>query len=410
MVASSAMFVVVLGATIFYGLGTIFTPIREEYGWSSAATAAAFSVRSQGTGIAAPFVGIAITRIGPRLTYLIGIILTAAGLVMLSYINGIATFYGAMFLISVGGSACGGQVGLVVTATWFRRRRATAMSLLTIGGGLSGLLVVPMALLIDAIGWREALRLIAVVIVVVGMVPVSNSRFRPDDHPEPIDGRPRPEGESEADEARADWGLSTGAAVRTRAFAFLSIAMTAVSFGTTALVVHQIPFLEAAGIGSTTAAALVTVYTVTSTFGRIGFGMLGDRIPKRATMAICMALIALGLLLLPLVHTTVQAAAVLMIIAPGFGGNIPLRSAMLADYFGTRNFGTISGIGVFLQTLGAFAGPLAVGAAVDATGSYTVGWWITAICVAVAIPCVLLARPPIPEATRAPRELPMMVD
>ena len=63
-----------------------------------------------------------------------------------------------------GGSACGGQVGLVVTATWFRARRATAMSLLTLGGGLAGLLVVPMAMLIEAIGWRDGLRVIAAVL------------------------------------------------------------------------------------------------------------------------------------------------------------------------------------------------------------------------------------------------------
>ena len=36
-----------------------------------------------------------------------------------------------------------------------------------------------------------------------------------------------------------------------------------------------------------------------------------------------------------------------------------------------------------------------VGAAVDATGSYSIGWVLTAIGVALAIPCILLARPPV---------------
>ncbi len=54
-------------------------------------------------------------------------------------------------------------------------------------------------------------------------------------------------------------------------------------------------------------------------------------------------------------HNTRATLAVL--IAPGFCGTIPVRPALLTNYFGTRYFGTVNGAMIFVQTLGAFFGP-----------------------------------------------------
>src|SRR5436309_1698303 len=88
-VGSSALFVIVLAGTIVYGFGTVFKPIQDEFGWTAAAMSVAFSVRSQGTGIAAPFVGIMIDRIGPRITMLFGVLTLVAGVFILSFMQSI---------------------------------------------------------------------------------------------------------------------------------------------------------------------------------------------------------------------------------------------------------------------------------------------------------------------------------
>jgi cyanate permease len=49
---------------------------------------------------------------------------------------------------------------------------------------------------------------------------------------------------------------------------------------------------------------------------------------------------------------------------------------------------------MFVGTIGAFLGPLAIGVGVDLTGSYTPGWLIATAASALAVPLVLLARPP----------------
>lgn len=392
-VGSSALFVTVLAATVFYGLGNIFTPIQREFGWSSGVTAAAFSVRSQGTGIAAPLVGVMIGRVGPRITFGAGIAATVCGLLLLSAIQNIWMFYGSMALISAGVSSCGGQVGLVVAASWFVKRRATAMSVLTVGGGLSGFLVVPMAFLIDEVGWRTGVRLVALLLLAAGCLPLANVRFRPDDHPQPMDGLPLTDAESEAEVPK--WGIPTRVAVRTSSFALLAVSMVGVSFAGTAIVVHQIPFMESIGISPTMAGTIVGVYTVSTVFGRLGFGILGDKSNKRVAMMIAMLMMGAGLLLMPLVRTAWEVMGVLLLIAPGFGGNIPLRSALIADYYGTEHFATINGISVFIQTFGAFLGPLVLGVMVDRTGHYDVGWFVVGLVVLLATPCLLVARVPL---------------
>ena len=114
----------------------------------------------------------------------------------------------------------------------------------------------------------------------------------------------------------------------------------------------------------------------------------------RVVLSGAIALMALGIALMPLVHTLEQSYLVMLIVAPGFGGTAPLRPALLADYFGTTSFGTIAGLSRLWVTIGSFGGPLTVGLIVDSGGGYAPGWLIAAAVVAAGIPLVLAARPP----------------
>jgi MFS family permease len=282
---------------------------------------------------------------------------------------------------------------MVATATWFERRRAQALSFLTVGGGVSGLGVVVVAWLVEALGWRDALRVLALTILLVGLAAAANVRSRPADHPQPMDGRRDPD-ELGAAARVTEWGAPWREVLRSRAFLCLAFGQSVVGFGTTALIVHIIPFLESLHVSKAAAASAVTVYTLVSLVGRLGLGYLADRYDKRLLLAGACAVVAASVPLLALANTLVQVLAVMLLIAPGFGGTIPVRPAMLADYFGTRYFGTVNGAMVFVQTAGAFFGPLVVGRIVDQTGEYTLGWLVCGVVTALAVPLVLAATPP----------------
>ncbi len=240
-VGSSGVVVLVVAATFFYGFGTIFNEVREEFGWSNASTALAFSLRNEIGGIGA----IALDRIGPKRVLYTGITIAAAGVIAMSFMQVLWHFYVVMVVIAFGSSAAGGQVGLTAIATWFQERRAFAMSIMTLGGGIGGVFVIGIGVLVEVAGWRWALRVLALIMLAVGLIVGSNIRSRPEGHPQPLDGIVPRDSENSTEVRTAErWGVPVRAAITLRSFLLLSLAMFGTNFGFVALIVHQIPYLE----------------------------------------------------------------------------------------------------------------------------------------------------------------------
>lgn len=398
-VAASAFYITLTSGAINYGFGTIFSPLRDEFTWSVAATAFAFSLRQEASGVAAPFIGIINDRFGPQRTVAAGVVIVSGAVFGLSLIQNIWQFYAAMLMISVGASSVGGPVGMAAVTTWFERRRARALALMTIGGGLAGVMVVPIAALVEGMGWRGALRAEAVVLLLAGLVPASTTRFRPARHPQPMDGIPILAADGSPEPHRPRWGIPARQAVTTPSFAMLTVGLAGISFGTATVTVLQIPYLESIGFSKAVAASTVTVYALLSVAGRLGFGILADRYNPRSILVTCTAMTAIGLSLLPFARTPAAVVGVLLLLGPGFGGTVPVRTAMIANNYGTMHFGTINGLATFVRTIGSALGPLTVGYAIDRSGAYTIGWLVAAGVVAGGLVAVLLERPP--EALRA---------
>ena len=84
---------------------------------------------------------------------------------------------------------------------------------------------------------------------------------------------------------------------------------------------------------SEAAAALsVTMMTALSLAGRLGFGSAADIIAKRYVMAAALLCICASLFLMATVRHPWQLAYVLPLFGLGFGGSIPVRSSLQAEY------------------------------------------------------------------------------
>ena len=73
----------------------------------------------------------------------------------------------------------------------------------------------------------------------------------------------------------------------------------------------------------------------------------------------------------------------------GFGSSIPLRLAIIADYFGRKNFGTIIGLTSTITAISGAAGPILVGLTFDLTGNYRLPFFLLGISVLIAIPLII---------------------
>ena len=394
-VGAAAILYLVIGASVTYGLGPVFNELVDEFGWSVAATSLAFSLRTEVGGVAAPVVGAILDRVGAQRVIVGGVVVAAAGALIMSMVETLWQFYAAMFTLSLGVSGAGSQVGLAATATWFERRRARAMSVMTLGGGVGGLVAVAMAALVEEFGWRPALRILATAMLVGGLGIATLTRSRPKRHHQPMDGIGERGTSGAAGAAAPPWGIPMARAARSRSFALLTLGMVAMSFATTAVVVHQVPYLESElGITKAAAGSTVLLFTLTSIVGRIGLGFVADRYAKRTVMAAATGLVAAGLILLANADSFLVAMIAIAIVAPGYGAMMPVRPALFADYFGTKHFGAVNGLATMLALTGGAAGPWVVGRVVDATGGYVEGWYASAAVALAGIPLFLLATPP----------------
>jgi sugar phosphate permease len=397
------------GGTFFYGFGALFNPIVHEFGWSRASVAFAFSLRSEVGGIAAPIVGMTVDRVGSRRLMVIGVAIVALGFVLLSRMESIWGFYGAVIVIAVGMSATAGPVGMVAIAHWFHRQRGRALAAMTVGAGLSGVMVLVLEALISSFGWRSALVIMAAVQLIICTPLALSVRNRPSDLGLLPDNDPWEPGEEAAPQAAryAPQGYTVAQAVRSSSFWKLSLAMMLTNVSTIAVIVHQIPFLtNNVGVSEGVAAASVTGMTLLSLIGRLGLGQLADAMDKRHVMAIALGITAVSLLLLATVFEPWQMFYALPVFALGFGGVIPVRPAFQAEYFGMRAFGAIQGLVFTVATLGALAGPVFAGWMYDQTESYRLAFVILSLGSALAVPLVLTIQRPLwepqPSTTPAP--------
>jgi sugar phosphate permease len=418
-VSASAAIVFLTGGTFFYGFSALVKPLQDEFGWSRALISGAFSLRTEVGGLASPVVGYLVDRIGARRLLLAGSVLVGAGFIALSRVESVWAFYATVMVIAVGMSATGGAVALTAAAHWFERQRGRAMAVLTAGAGSSGVMVVVLAVLISAFGWREALLIMGVVqwavciplaLVVrhrpqeMGLLPDGEAPQTPLEAAQTVGRLPgRAAALAEADGLAdgplylQDSGLTIRQALHTRAFWLLALAMSLAGFGSTAIIVHQVVYVtEAAGLSDGEAAVVAMMMPMVSLIGRLGFGWLADYREKRQVLAASYVLLGLGILLLAAAQEPWQLLFFLAVFSPGWGGSIAVRPAFQAEYFGLRAFGALQGLMFTVSTLGSVAGPVFAGWVHDSTDTYRQAFVVLALATLAAAPAVLMvgqARP-----------------
>jgi len=398
-VFASASIVFLSAGTFFYGFGLLVGPLTQEFGWSRAALSAAFSLRTEVGGIAAPIVGFTVDRVGVRRLVIIGVWIVAAGIILLSQTQSLWGFYVAVTVIAMGNTLTGGATATVAIAHWFHRKRGRALGLMTLGGGMSGSMAIIFAVLISNFGWREALVIVGIAQLVVCTPLALSIRNKPEDMGLPVDGFGSASGEeasmlaSSAATSMSE-GYTSKEALKSSLFWRIAITFALANLASIAIIVHQVPFLtESVGLSEGFAAATVTIMTGISLIGRLGFGSAADFIPKRAAAAVALVLLSLSLVLFATVHHAWQLVYVLPLFGLGFGGIIPVRSSLQAEYFGLKAFGAIQGMALTVITLGAFFGPILAGWMYDVTGSYRTAFALLALGPLLAAPLILSAKP-----------------
>ncbi|MGQ9571690.1 MAG: MFS transporter [Dehalococcoidia bacterium] len=407
-VIASAAIVFLTTGTFFYGFSTLVDPLEIEFAWSRALIGGGFSVALVASGVSAPIAGHLVDRLGAPRLLVAGVLLMGSGFLLLSQIQAAWQLYLGMTIAATGMSVAGPVVCWVAIAHWFVKKRGLALALMSCGVGTSGIMVVVLATLIDAFGWRNALVTIGISQIAICIPLALTIRHRPEEVGLLPDNERDPSSQplaspamaslqatSAVAEKAADEGLTIRQALATRPFWLLTVALTLASFGSTAIIGHLVAFLEDAANFSRGAASVVAMgIPFGSLLARISFGWLADHVAKRRLLAAAYVFQGLGILIFASIASPWQAVLFLLVFTTGWGGAIPVLPALEAEYFGLRAFGGIQGLMWALTTLGAFTGPIFAGAAYDLIGSYRPAFFLMSLTTMSAVPLILmLGRP-----------------
>ena len=365
---------------IQFGFTAVFEPIASDFGWSYAQVSLAGSMRGLEMGLFAPIVGFLVDRWGPRRLVFTGAALVGLGLLLLSRINSLATFYGAFMLIAAGISTCIGVVPITTVNHWFRRRATMATGILVSGTAVGGLLVPLATRLIDTLGWRS-------VMVILGfgawgiLLPLSLIfRHKPEQYGYLPDGDSSKNlfaggGQPSAQGAELDIGVKQ--ALKSRTFWHIAIGLACHIMVINAVVIHVMPYLSSIGIARSSSSLVASAIPLTSILGRLSFGWLGDKFDKKRITALGFVLTALGLIFFGYLATAGTWVLVpsLILIGIGYGGPVPMMPALLREYFGRVRLGILLGLVMGTAVLGAMIGPPLAGWVFDKFGSYQGAWF-----------------------------------
>lgn len=396
------------GGLYMYGFSTLLLPLEAEFGWSRAALSGVFSVSRLEGGLLGPMGGWLADRFGPRKVMLGGVFLSGVGFILLSQVTSLLMFY-LIFLvaISLGWTLGIHTAAMVAIANWFHRKRGRAIGVALSGMGLGGVIVPGLAWIIVHHGWRLALVASGLAILVICLPLSLVMRHRPEQYGQLPDGDTAPPSGQVKEEAKGARpapaavpqvtsvsDATVGEVIRLPVFWLLCLVFGLRQLTIASVVVHQVPFLVSIGLPQEVGASVLGAVAVLSVLGRLGFGWLGDLIPKRYAMAAALFLLALGSFILANATQLWQVLLFLATYPLGYGGGATLMFAIRGEYFGRTHFGTISGLMDMFQMIAVVAGPVFAGWMFDISGSYRVAFLLFATAAFLGLLIMLFLRRP----------------
>ena len=382
---------------LLQSFGAYVAVLRDDRGWSKTELAGAAALHQVEAAILGPLLGWVIDRFGAQGVIRAGVIVFGIGFMLLSQVDSLLGFYGAFIVVALGASLGGFFPLNVALIHWFERKRARALSAMSIGLAFGGIMVPLVASSLTTFGWRPTALASGILAIIVGVPLALVIRNSPHEHGEVVDGIPEeaPAKNQSLEKTDATRDFTAREALHTQAFWLISLGHGFALFVVHAVSVHAITHLKE-GLGYSVAAAslVISLVTIFQIVGVLLGWAIGDRYKKRLIAAACMLAHALGLLLLTYAVSLPMVVAFAVLHGTAWGLRGPFMQAMRADYFGRSAIGMILGLSFMIIVVGQVGGPIIPGIFADITGDYRLGFTIIAVLAGLGSGFFLLARKP----------------
>ena len=372
-----------------YGLPFFYDFFVKDLGWTRQQVTSGNAYSKIVVGLGFGFLaGWIIDRFGPRVLMVAGILMAGGALVGLSTVTTLTPFYIFYFLNALG-YVCGGPLPNQVLLThWFAGARGKAMGIAYLGIGVGGALVPQIArFLIQSYGWRGAMRILGILMIVIALPMVFFVR-------EP----PRRAG------TKADPAPSLKGIWRQPAFYLLALGSMA-SIGAVGGTIQNLKLYLSLDRAITQGdiANILTLVLVGSLIGRLSMGWLADRWAKKHVMLLVYTIVAVAIPLVAFAPSITLLKVAAVVFGIGLGGDYMIIPLMAAELFGVRVMGRLMGVIVTADGVAEALAPMVVATLRDRMGTYTPGFmFLLGLAVLGAIAVGLLPRTRVEEPQSLP--------
>ena len=383
-----------IGIGAMLSLSIFLQPIAEAMGWSRTGISTAALLNFLAMGVGSFAWGALSDRFGTRAVVLSGGVLLGLGLVSASQ-SGTLVQFQLLFGVLVGLAAGSFYAPLISTTTrWFTENRSLAVALVSAGLGLGSTVMGPLARwIITGYDWRIAMLVMGNLAWLV-IIPAALLVRDP--------AAPSPDAAPVATGGFGGREFTATQALRTPQFAAIAVTHFACCAAHSGPIFHMVTNAMDHGVTAMAAATVFSMAGVGSLIGKVGCGLMADRIGAKRMLLMGLALQAVSISLYTVTRELTAFYALALLFGFAYGGVMPLYAIVVREYFGARIMGTTFGAVGFVATLGMALGPVAGGWLYDTFGSY---FWLYLGSFGIGMGAVAIAltfRPPRPVSGPLP--------
>ncbi|NBB51156.1 MFS transporter [Rhizobium sp. CRIBSB] len=346
-------------------MGTLILPLTEAYGWTRGEVSLGLTIAALLAPLVNLLAGATVDRFGPRPVVLIGALVFGASYGLFAFAGpALWTWYAVSALFAVSSNFVGPIVWTMAVVRHFNANRGLALALSLSGSGVMAS-IMP-SIVLSLLGIVELRGMFLVLALGSGLLMFIPAWFL---FREP--GSTEQSGATRKATAAGLPGLSVRQVLSGTRFWRLAMGLLVISATVGMFVLHLQPMLIDNGLTPVQAASAALMIGPAMITGRLGTGLLFDRLPAPVVAGAAFAVMTIACLcMLGFQGGMIAALAIAAVIGLGVGAELDVVAFLTSRYFGLRHYGLLFGGLMGVYAIGVGGGSAIAGAVFDRAGSY----------------------------------------